>query len=240
MKTLLLTLVVLSSLHVNDVSMQRSTAGFCSAFTIDQPQVYMGYFSPLFSYVAYDRNSTENVHFNYKTLVELLVTLLICVALLAVILTPLVLVFFWVHYSVQYVNKYQNIFEIKKWIHGKSELSVESYSKEVWQKFRKDYSKMIGFGLSFCAYAVSSNIYMFRNFDRIDTALSQYFGFPFEVLKNMGWLGTVKEYDGTLFSVWKEMLLIVGVSISVFFIGYLIGSMIVLWRFSSLKNKLEH
>jgi hypothetical protein len=236
MKIVLLVLGVLISFHGNVIDEQRSTPGFSSAYTIHQPKNYQGHFLPLFSYTAYVQKSEENVHFNYKTLSELLVTLLICVALLVVMLTPLVLVFFWVHYSVQYVKKYQDIFGIKKWLAGKSELNLESYSKEVWQKYRKDYSKMIGFGLSFLAYAVSSNIYMFRNFDRIDTALSEYFGFPFEVLNNMGWLGTVKEYDGTLLAVWKEMLLIVGVSVSVFFIGYVIGSMIVLWRYTSLQK----
>ena len=82
---------------------------------------------------------------------------------------------------------------------------------------------MIGFAVAIIAYTISSNIYMFKTFNKVEVALKGYFSFPFEVFTG---LNTVDEESNLITvpvtEIWIGMLLIVGISILVFFVVYFI------------------
>ena len=94
-------------------------------------------------------------------------------------------------------------------------------------EYRKTYSKMFGFGLSIIAYGISSNVYMLLTFSELREALINYFSFPFRVYRSLGILEQIATTSMPLPEVWKAMLLIVAISVAVFFIGHFIGKIIV-------------
>ena len=193
-------------------------------------------YASMISFNIIDLNPKKDFHIRIESILEVLVVILICCALLVVVLTPLFLVFFWVSYSLQYVINFRDRFSMKKWLKGESDLNFESFSALVWMHYKETYSKMIGFGLAILAYAISSNLYMFKNFERMEDALFDYFSFPFTVLNSFGKFNLLKEESMVINEMWKEMLLIVGVSFLVFFIGYLLGRLIVHLRYAKLKK----
>ena len=99
---------------------------------------------------------------------------------------------------------------------------------------------MIGFGLGIMSYIISSNVYMYKNFNRFEDALFNYFSFPFKVLDDFNQMDTLTTEQSTLTDVWQEMYLIVGISIAVFFIGYFLGYLIVTLRYNKLKVQWHH
>ena len=107
-----------------------------------------------------------------KTLLFIFLT---CCALLGVLLTPLLLLSCWVYYSFKYVKNFRGKFSMKKWMMGKSDLDFESFSKFIWMNYRETYSRMIGFGLAIIAYIGSSYMYMYKNFNKLEDALFDYF-----------------------------------------------------------------
>lgn len=178
----------------------------------------------------------KDFNLRVESILEVLVIIIMCCALLAIVLTPVVLVYFWIYYSYRYVCNYRDRFSLKKWFKKTSDLYEVKVSKRVWFKYRKTYSKMLGFGFSILAYCLASNFYMFRNFDRLEVALVNYFSFPFKVLDNISKLRVLDENNLALEEIWKEMLLIVFVSIAIFFLGYMIGTMIVNFRYRRVKK----
>lgn len=95
---------------------------------------------------------------------------------------------------------------------------------------------MIGFGISIIAYAISSNFYMYKNFDQIGTGLKEYFSFPFVVFKNIRTTEVKIKSGIPLTDVWLQMIFIVGVSIFVFFVGYFMGQIIVNLRYKRIEK----
>ena len=118
---------------------------------------------------------------------------------------------------------------------GKSDLDFESFSKFIWMNYRETYSRMIGFGLAIIAYIGSSYMYMYKNFNKLEDALFDYFSFPIKVLDNFNQIDALTQGKNVSSEVWQEMYLIVGISFFVFFIGYLLGRLLVNWRYNKLK-----
>jgi len=170
---------------------------------------------------------------------KVVVVFLICCALLGILLTPLLLLYSWVYYSFKYVKQFRDKFSVKKWVLGKSGLNFESFSKLIWMNYRETYSKMLGFGLAVLAYAVSSSMYMYKNFNKLEDALLDYFSFPFKVLDNFNQIGVPPQNEGVPSELWQEMYLIVGISFLVFFIGYFIGRLVVSLRYGKLKKEWQ-
>jgi len=183
-----------------------------------------------------DKDFNSDFHLSIDSILEVVVVFLICGALLGVLLTPLFLFYCWVYYSFEYVRQFRDKFSVKKWMKGKSDLDFESFSKLIWIDYRKTYSRMIGFGLAILAYTVASNLYMYRNFNKLEDALFDYFSFPFKVLNNFNQMDMLTEDKRALSDLWQEMYLIVGISFLVFLIGYFTGRLVVSLRYGKLKK----
>lgn len=218
--------------------MQPETAGDNSEFinipeVFSETQVLSASFFPS-EVITIDLRKDFNL--KWESMLEVLVIILMCCALLAIMLTPIVLVYCWIYYSYKYVCNYRDRFSLKKWFKKTSDLYKVKVSKRVWFNYRKTYSKMLGFGLSILAYCLASNFYMLRNFDRLEVALVNYFSFPFKVLDNISKLRVRDDNSMVLEEIWREMLLIVFVSMAIFFVGYFIGYSIVNFRFRRVKK----
>lgn len=206
----------------------------------EQFKVDQIYYSSIVLFDIIDMDFNKDFHLSIESILEVVVVFLICCALLGVLLTPLLLLYSWVYYSFKYVYQFRDKFSIKKWIIGKSGVDFESYSKLIWMNYRETYSKMIGFGLAILAYTVSSNLYMYKNFNKFEDALFDYFSFPFKVLDNFNQISVPAQNEGDLSELWQEMYLIVGISFLVFFIGYFIGRLVVSLRYDKLKKDWQH
>jgi len=202
----------------------------------EQFKVNQVYFTSIVWSTITDKDFNKDFSLSIDSILEVVVVILICCALLGVLLTPLLLLYFWVYYSFKYVKHFRDKFSIKKWMKGKSDLDFESFSKLIWKNYQKTYSKMIGFGLAIVAYAVASNLYMYRNFNKLEDALFDYFSFPFKVLDNFNQIDVLTGNKDVLNDLWREMYLIVGISFLVFLIGYFIGRLVVSLRYGSLKK----
>ena len=71
-------------------------------------------------------------------------------------------------------------------------------------------------------YAVASNLYMYRNFNKLEDALFDYFSFPFKVLDNFNQIDVLTEDKRALSDLWQEMYLIVYSLIYDYFVTLLI------------------
>ncbi len=178
----------------------------------------------------------ESLSWNAIGLLDLLIIILLCCLTLVIVLTPLVLLYFWVHYSFDYVEGYRRRFSIKKWLTGKSDLRYDSFPRNVWRSYRGIYSRMIGFGLSILAYGLASIVYMRKNFDRMEDALVEYFGYPFRVIEGFEHVESWRNIDFKLRELTREMLLIVVISIFAFVLGYLAGRLVIAYRYNRLKR----
>ena len=79
---------------------------------------------------------------------------------------------------------------------------------------------------------------MLLNFDEMETALIEYFKFPFLTLDEFGLINNSRELGIKFDYFWNQMLLIVVISAMFFLIGYLFGSLLVDFRFK-LFNKQD-
>ncbi len=169
----------------------------------------------------------EEYKLPHKGIVKILVLLFLCCLTLIIVMTPLVLIYCWIYYSFNYVKNFRNNNELKDLIVENRHIDYENLSKSYWLEYRRIYSKMIGFGLAIIAYGISSNIYMFSSFNKIEIALIDYFNFPFKVLNGLRTMDEPPLKNFPLKELWFEMLFIVCISILVFFLGYFIGKTIV-------------
>lgn len=208
-------------------------------YTSEQFKVNQVYDVSMVSFKMLYINFNKEFHLNIESILEVVVVFLIFCALLVVLLTPLLLFSCWIFYSFEYVNQFRAKFSINKWIRGKSDLDFESISKLVWLNYRETYSKMIGSGLAILAYGVSSNLYMYKNFNRIEDALFDYFSFPFKVLDNVTQIDVLTQDADNIGEIWGEMYSIVGISFLVLFIGYFIGRLVVSLRYDKLKKEWQ-
>lgn len=163
--------------------------------------------------------------------------ILLWITTLLTVITPLILIYLWIYYSSIYVKKYRRLFSVKKWLFGKSDLKKSELTDKIRLSYRKVYSLMIGFGISILAYSIASIRFMVLNYNQMETALAEYFGFPILVLDEFGLINSSRELELKFDEFWNQMLLIVVLSALFFLIGYLLGALIVDLRFKYLKSK---
>jgi amino acid transporter len=177
---------------------------------------------------------SEEYDLLYDILVEIVVSFLLSSLTLIIIITPLVLMYCWIYYSFRYVKNFKKNKSFKQILIEKDHSELNTLPKSRWPEYRRIYSKMIGFALAIITYAISSNLFMFRSYTKIKVGLKEYFSFPIDVFNG---LQTVREAPNNtlpLKEVWFGMLLIVCVSIFVFFMVYFIVKKIL-----SIKYKKE-
>jgi hypothetical protein len=169
-------------------------------------------------------------YFNYKGLSEVVSLLLLFSITLIVVIAPLVLVGCWIYYSREYVKKFRHNQDLEQ-LRTENRLADHTEITESYKvQYSKTYSRMFGFGLSIIAYGISSNVYMFLKFGELREALINYFSFPFRLFRSLKVLENIPVNTIPLQEVWSAMLLIVAISIAVFFIGYFVGKLIVTTR----------
>ncbi|MGI9531095.1 hypothetical protein [Lutimonas sp.] len=201
----------------------------------------LGYMSVVLPhFINYDSLNKSRFNINYKTIVDLVAIGLLIISTIFVVVTPLILLFFWVYFSLIYVREYRHIFSIRKWLSNKGLLKNEHYQKELWPRYRKVYSNMLGFGISIIAYSLFAINFMSSNFDRMEIALVEYLSYPFKVLGNLKTItldsDSVQAID--IGFLWDEMFIIVILSFVFYLVGWLTGSLLVDYRFRLLtKNK---
>ncbi|MCK5872835.1 MAG: hypothetical protein KAG26_08415 [Methylococcales bacterium] len=199
----------------------------------NQYELFLPYFLNL------DPTDKLSVDLTYDSIVDMISIALLVIATIFVVTTPLFLLFFWIYFSIIYVKKYRRIFSLKKWLHKKIQLREKHIQKEIWWPYRKVYSCMLGFGISIIAYVIFSIKFMSSNFDKMETALTGYFNFPFKVLENLKEMKTIQTNSIQIDELWDEMFLIVIMSVVFFMIGFLIGSLIVDFRFKLMIKKIQ-
>lgn len=165
--------------------------------------------------------------------------ILLLITTFLTVITPLTLIFFWILYSSVYVKKYRNIFSVKKWVFGKSNLRDSHLTDAIRVSYRKIYSLMVGFGIAIVAYFIASIRFMLLSFDEMETALIEYFSFPFLAMDEIGLIDNKQEIELKFDVFWNQMLLIVVISAMFFLIGYLLGSLLVDFRFKFLKKQAQ-
>lgn len=186
-------------------------------------------------------NNNVIASFKYDSLSELVTIILLSITCLLVVLTPLLIIYFWVLYSKIYLDRYRSIFSVKNWISGKSNLDTENFNEKILASYRKNYSIMVGFGVSFLAYAASSIRFLILKFEDLENGLVEYFKFPFFVLDEIGFIGVPAADSSLNFDeFWSQMLLIVVISGLFFLTGFLIGNMVVDFRFKNELNDVNN
>lgn len=191
----------------------------------------MATISPLFLTIG------ENNNLKDESLVDFVAMLLLYLTTFLVVITPFTLIYFWIFYSFKYVKKYRRVFSIKKWFRGNSKLGEEHLNDTVWLSYRNVYAPMIGFGVAIIAYVFSSIRFMVLNFDTMETAMAQYFKFPFFVLDKFGWIQIKEVTEMNIDFFWNQMLLVVVISGLFFLVGYLLGAILVDLRLKMIKRK---
>ena len=186
-----------------------------------------------------DLTDKLNINFNYDNIIDLIGVLLLMISTFLIVITPLILLFFWSYYSIVYVKKFRSIFSLKKWLTKKSQLNKKYFQKHIWWPYRKVYSSMLGFGMAIMAYLFFSIRFLLYNFDKMEIALAEYFSFPFKVLANLNWMETNQITTIHLDELWDEMFLIVIMSFVFFMLGFLMGSLIVDFRFKSMDKEIQ-
>ncbi len=186
-----------------------------------------------------DTTDKLNIDLNYDNIVDLITILLLMISTFLVVITPIILLFFWSYFSIVYVKKFRSIFSLKKWLTKKSQLNKKYFQKHIWWPYRKVYSSMLGFGMAIMAYIFFSIRFMSYNYDKMEIALAEYFNFPFKVLENLKWMETNQITTIHLDELWDEMFLIVIMSFVFFMLGFLIGSLIVDFRFKLMDEKIQ-
>lgn len=239
MKFLYFTLL-LCFLHTGDISAHKS---MYLHFDLKELSVSKIDYSFLYSEkkIKIHQNSNKEKLFNlrYDNIVDVVAVILLCITTFLVVISPLVLGYFWIFYSYLYVKRYRQIFSVKKWIFSKSKIKNTHLEKSFQLNYRKTYSLMIGFGLAICAYLISSIRFMNLNFDRMETAVVEYFRFPFLVLDQFGLIQNNMQTEISFDFFWNQMLLIIVISGLFFLIGYLIGSGLVDLRLKYLNKEFE-
>jgi len=161
---------------------------------------------------------SEKYEVLYEIIVEIVVSFLLSTLTLIIIITPLILLYYWMYYSFRYVKNFKRDKSFKQILIEKDHIDIKKLPKSKWLEYRRIYSKMIGFAVAIIAYTISSNIYMFKSFNKIEVALNEYYSFPFEVFKGLNTVDEASNLTVPLKEVWFGMLLIVCISILVFFI----------------------
>ena len=197
------------------------------------------WYSQKYLRIQVDLDKEKLFSLKYENIVNLVAIILLCITTFLVVISPLVLGYFWIYYSYMYVKKYRSIFSVKKWIFGKDNIDHPKLGTDSEQSYRKVYSLMLGFGISILAYLFSSVRFMHLNFDKMETAMVEYFRFPFLVLDQFGLIQKNMQTEISFDVFWNQMLLIVVISSLFFLLGYLLGTGLVDLRLKFLKKKFE-
>lgn len=200
---------------------------------------YSFWYSPKNVKLHVDLNKEKLFNLKYDNIVDVVAVILLCITTFLVVICPLILVYLWIFYSYAYVKKYRQIFSVKKWIFSKTNLKSMHLEASFQQNYRKTYALMLGFGLAICAYLISSIRFMSINFDKMETAMVEYFRFPFLVLDQFGLIKNSMETEISFDFFWNQMLLIVVISGLFFLIGYLIGNVVVDLRLKYLNKEVQ-
>lgn len=190
-----------------------------------------------FQFIILQIGNEKTIQPKNESVSDYVTFILLWITTLLAVITPLTLIYLWIYYSSIYVKKYRSVFSVKKWILGKSNLREHHLNDTMHLSFRKIYSLMIGFGVSVVAYSIASIRFMLLNFDEMETALIEYFRFPFSTLDEFGLIQTGRDMEMKFDYFWNQMLLIVVISTMFFLIGYLLGSLLVDFRFKLLKKQ---
>jgi len=182
-----------------------------------------------------DMTITEESFLHNDSFIGIIEMLFLIIMTVIIVITPLVLVYFWAYYSLDYLKRFKKRTDLKDFMTVSGEINYKELPISIWIRFRKTYSKMVGFGLSILAWSLASNTYIFKNFDEIDLGLKDYFRFPFKVLNSLGFINNKPKTSIPLTEVWLEMIYIVIISIVVFFAGYYIGKFIINMRYQRPK-----
>lgn len=178
---------------------------------------------------------TEKSFVNNDSFIGLIEMIFLIIMTIIIVITPLVLVYFWAYYSLDYLIKFKKREDLKDFLTVNGKMNYKELPISIWTRFRKTYSKMVGFGFSILAWSLVSNAYIFKNFDQINLGLKEYFHFPFKVLNGLGIINNKPKSSIPLTEVWFEMIFIVIISILVFFAGYYLGRLIINIRYQRPK-----
>lgn len=189
-------------------------------------------------FINLDALDNSRFELSYKKVADLVAVGLLIISTIFVVITPLLLMFFWVYYSLIYVKKFRHIFSIKKWLTKKGHLKDEHFQTELWRRYRKVYSNMLGFGVSIIAYTLFAIKFMSSNFDRMEIALASYLSYPFKIMGNLKSIALDTSSTIEIDYLWDEMFIIVILSFVFYLLGWLIGSLLVDYRFSLINKKI--
>ncbi len=230
-----LILFFLIYLHPVAVCSQNNIAPQISSFALHSNLKISKKIS-VFQFIILQTRNEQTTESKDKSVGDYVTFILLWLTTLLAVITPLTLIYLWIYYSSVYVKKYRSIFSVKKWIFGKNDLANMGITNTMRLSYRKIYSLMIGFGISIVAYSIASIRFMLLNFDEMETALIEYFRFPFLTLDEFGLIHNSRELEIKFDYFWNQMLLIVVVSAMFFLIGYLLGSLLVDFRLKFLNK----
>ena len=165
----------------------------------------------------YDITTSRENTFIYATQVFLTFITLIF-AFFIIIVTPLILFYCWINNYFGYRKYHTLIYSLK--------YKSEKVPKRVIYAYKRIFSNMYANGFGILTWALSSYYYISISYNQIGDGLLDYFNFPFKLLFGIT-NGTESIKDTISLDVWISMLLIVGISITLFFLGRFIGNTII-------------
>jgi hypothetical protein len=204
---------------------------------INAPENTLASISPI---LLLNIQSIKSYNLEDESIADFVAILLLYITTFLVVITPFILIYFWILFSYKYVKKFRRVFSIKKWFRGKIKLEDAHLNDSIWLSYRNVYAPMIGFGVAIIAYAFSSIRFMVLNFESMNTAMVQYFKFPFFVLDKFGWIQIDETTEMNIDFFWNQMLLVVVISGLFFLVGYLLGAILVDLRLKMTKKKIKN
>lgn len=182
---------------------------------------------------------SEQYEILYNILSEVVIVFLLSSMTLIIITTPLMLIYCWIYYSFRYVKKFKRNKNLKRILIEKDHIDLHKLPSSHWPEYRRIYSKMIGFAVAIIAYTITSNVYMLKNFDKIKFALKDYYSFPFKVYKEWNRVEELSKNNIPLKDTWLGMLLVVCISVLVYYFVYFIVKAILNVKFKRSRSDLR-
>lgn len=146
--------------------------------------------------------------------------------------------------SIKFIKNYGNVGNEERLNQNKKELKAKIMEQEnilfecnqkltrfelmpetTWRAYCRAFSNLNAYFFGFITWVITSFFYIYVNFDSIEIGLKAYFQFPFKLFASF--ISKEKSViTAVSFEVWINMLLIVSVTILAFFIGKLLGRII--------------
>lgn len=152
-----------------------------------------------------------------NTVQTVLIFLILIFTFFVIIIAPLILMFCW-------LNNYSDYKRFRT--NNSITTELNNLSKHVFISYRRTYSNMFGNGFGVFAWVLSSYYYVTKNINGISDGLIEYFSFPFKLLSNLTTTNLTIN-DAIPIEVWISMLLIVSLSIILFYLGRTLGISII-------------